>query len=79
MDKNEIDEQDPPFINRFEKHIITFEYLLSENQVKMSKHISQIFYELINIGNQELKVDLKYQLLNCDLEEIQGTVYQLSE
>jgi len=79
LDKNEIDEQDPPFINRFEKHIITFEYLLSEEQVKMSKQIRQIFYELIHSTNQDLKIDLKYQLLNCDLEEIQGIFYKLSE
>ena len=27
LDKKEIDEQDPPLLNRFEKHIISFEYL----------------------------------------------------
>ena len=79
LDKNEIDEQDPPFINRFEKHIITFENLLFENQVKMSKQINQIFTSLCENNNQELKIDLKSQLLNCDLEEIQGLFYQISE
>ena len=79
LDKNEIGEQDPPFINRFEKHIITFEYLLNENQVKMSKQIIQIFNSLIEKKNKELKTDLKFHLLNCDLEEIQGIVYQISE
>ena len=79
LDKNEIDEQDPPFINRFEKHIITFEYLLNDNQVKMSKQINQIFTSLIEKNNKELKIDLKSQLLNCDLEEIQGLFYQIFE
>ena len=79
LDKNEIDEQDPPFINRFEKHIITFEYLLEENQVKISKQINQIFTSLIEKNNKELKIDLKSQLLNCDLEEIQGIFYQIFE
>ncbi len=79
LDKNEIDKQDPPFINRFEKHIITFEYLLNENQIKMSRQINQLLNGLIEKGEQKLKIDLKSQLLNCDLEEIQGIFYQLSE
>ena len=79
LDKNEIEKQDPPFINRFEKHIITFEYLLNENQVKISKQISQIFNDLIEKNNKELKIDLNFQLLICDLEEIQGIFYQISE
>ena len=79
LDKNEIDDQDPPFINRFEKHIITFEYLLNKNQVKMSKQINKLFNCLIDNGELKLKIDLKSQLLNCDLDEIQGIFYQLSE
>ena len=79
LDKNEIDEQDPPFINRFEKHIITFEYLLNKNQVKMSKQISKLLNCLIEKGEFKLTIDLKSQLLNCDLDEIQGIFYQLSE
>ena len=79
LDKNEIDKQDPPFINRFEKHIITFEYLLNKNQVKISNQINQLFNGLIGNEEQKLKINLKFQLLNCDLEEIQGIVYQLSE
>ena len=79
LDKNEIDEQDPPFINRFEKHIITFEYLLDKKHVNISNQIYQLFNGLIEKGDQKLKINLKSQLLNCDLEEIQGIVYQLSE
>ena len=77
LDKNEIDEQDPPFLNRFEKHIIAFEYLLNDNQIKVSKQINQIFTSLIEENNKELKIDLKSQLINCDLEEIQGLFYQI--
>ena len=79
LDKSEIDEQDPPFINRFEKHIITFKYLLKENEVKMSMQIVKLFLNLIEHVNNEIKIDLKYQLLNCDLEEIQGIFYQITE
>ena len=79
LDKTEIDQQDPPFINRFEKHIITFEYLLNENEVKMSKQIYHLFQTLIESDLKEIKNDLNYQLINCDLEEIQGIFYQVSE
>ena len=74
LDKTEIDEQDPPFINRFEKHIITFEYLLDEKEVKMTKQIFELINALIEGGDKKIKSILKYQLLNCDLEEIQGKI-----
>ena len=77
LDKNEIDEQDPPFINRFEKHITTFEHLLNKNQVMISKNINQIIMSLIE--NDNLKINLSSQLINCDLDEIQAIIYQLSE
>ena len=79
LDKDKINKQDPPFINRFEKHIITFEYLLNDNQIKMSKQIEKLFNNLFEEGNQELKIDLKSQLINCGIEEICGIFYQISE
>ena len=45
----------------------------------MSRQINQLLNGLIEKGEQKLKIDLKSQLLNCDLEEIQGIFYQLSE
>jgi hypothetical protein len=45
----------------------------------MSKDINQIFISLIEKNNKELKIDLKSQLLNCDLEVIQGIFYQIFE
>ena len=79
IDKNEIDKQDPPFLNRFEKHILTFEYLLSEYQKKISENIIKIFNGLIKNKNDKLKNCLKNQLINCDSEEIKGIVFQISE
>ena len=43
----------------------------------MSRQINQIFNGLIEKSNKEIKIDLKYQILNCDLEEIQGIFYQI--
>ena len=33
LDIDKITKQDPPFLNRFEKHIITFEFLLGNNEL----------------------------------------------
>ena len=81
LDSNEIENQDPPFLNRFEKHIVSFDFLLSgkKDYIKKSQEFSKIINELIipSSPNQPLKVDLSKQLLNCDLDEIQGIIYQL--
>jgi len=78
LDRAEIDKQDPPFINRFEKHILSFEYLLNENQIIISKYLNKIFTDLVK-SDSNINIDLKSELLNCDLEEIQGIIYKLSQ
>jgi len=77
LDRNEISKQDPPFINRFEKHVLTFEYLLNQKQIQLSNKIFKLINDLIGKGNRLLKIDLQHELVNCDLEEIQGIIYQL--
>jgi len=80
LDRNEINKQDPPFINRFEKHIITFDVLLSDKQKNLSNQIYNSINNLImeeNNENSELKLDLKAEIINCDIEEIQGMMYQI--
>ena len=83
FDKNEIDKQDPPLLNRFEKHVMSVECLLSKRLVKISKQIHNIFVYIFNKlieneKNQEnkIKIDLKNQQIHCDLEEIQGLIYE---
>ena len=39
VNEENIDNQEPPFLNRFEKHIANYENLLSENQILMSYKI----------------------------------------
>ena len=55
LDKNEIDEQDPLFINKFDKHIITFQYLLDKNKVRISNQIVQIIKDLTDKGELKIK------------------------
>jgi len=80
LDKNKIHEQDPPFINRFEKHFISFEYLLNTKQIEILKKIHKIINDFIKVEKTDpLKINLKYELINCNLEEFQGLNYELSK
>ena len=39
VNKKQIEEQEPPFLNRFEKHIINYTNLLSKDLLKLSEEI----------------------------------------
>ena len=79
VDIDEIDKQETPFLNRFEKHIITFEYLLEKKDlIEKSKIIYKLLNEdLISFCNKFkiIDYDLTKLLINCNLEEIQGLIY----
>ena len=84
VDQNEIEKEEIPFLNRFEKHIISFDYLLNEEQSKTAEEIYQIIQDLSkeNIIQNDLTIpyDIGKLLVNCDKEEIKGIVYsKLSE
>ena len=79
LDKNEINKQDPPFLNRFEKHFITFKYLLNDKLIDTSDRIDELINDIIKTENKiSLNVDLKNELVNCDTEEIKGLIYKFS-
>ncbi|ORX57745.1 hypothetical protein BCR36DRAFT_318513 [Piromyces finnis] len=78
LDKSEIDNQDPPFINRFEKHIMSFKFLLNKYQIEIAKQVFELINKLVKYKNINIKIDLYHELINCDLEEIQGIIYQYS-
>ena len=74
LDKNNITNQDSPFLNRLEKHIISFEYLLTKKQIEFSNTIFNIIEGITHGTN--LKIDLKSELINFDLEQIHGIIYK---
>ena len=78
VDQNEIDKQEPPFLNRFEKHIVSIEYLLKEQYLNKSKEIEQVISDILTPKkqNQVIEIDIRKQLINCDEEEIKALVYQ---
>ena len=46
LDETEIEKQDPPFLNRFEKHIVSFDVLLEESLMELSKELSEMRRDL---------------------------------
>ena len=82
VDSNKIDQQETPFLNRFEKHIISFESLLNEELIKESERIHKIIKkDLIQIckNYKIINYDIEKLLINCELEEIQGLIFQASK
>ena len=69
---------DPPFLNRFEKHIINFNMLLEEKD----KEIANKIYDFIRLissfnENKELKIDLDKLLINCEKHNIEGLIFKI--
>ena len=79
VDINNIDNEEPPFLNRFEKHILSYEYLLSQELLDEANSIYNILAKLTNINSNVYKgVNYSFSklLINCSLEEIQGIIYE---
>ena len=79
VDNNKINEQEPPFLNRFEKHIISFEYLLSKELIHESEIIKSILEDMI-LYDKNIYRSFNYSfnklLINSNIDEIQGLFYQ---
>ena len=82
VEEDKISKEEPPFLNRFEKHIISFENLLDENTVKKSNEIYETLLKLTIINKEDKRFEginysLKDIFINLDKEEINGYIYQL--
>ena len=74
VDKENIVNQDPPFLNRFEKHIISIKNILDEKSIELADDIFSVLKEikiLINTKNQNLNPNLKF----IDIEEVRGLIF----
>ena len=69
---------DPPFLNRFEKHIVNFNMLLEEKDIAIAKNISDYFNLIATFNkNQKLKIDLEKLLINCKKHHIEGLIFKI--
>ena len=78
VDIDQIENEEAPFLNRFEKHIISFEYLLDQDLIKECNKIKSILDLLVKPDNKfkAIYYDLEKLLINCNIDEIQALVYQ---
>ena len=80
VNKNQIEQlkMDPPFLNRFEKHIINFNMLLGDKDIDIAKKIYD-FIKLISSFNEDkkLKIDLDKLLVNCERHNIEGLIFKI--
>ena len=74
MDEKNLLYENPPFLQRFEKHIFNFDNLLSKEEKKISKQIFDIINEIVKFLKS--KNDTKKFLIDLNLEEIEGLVYK---
>ena len=80
VNKNQIQnfKLDPPFLNRFEKHIVDFKLQLEEKDIEIAHKI----YDYISLissfnNNDKLKIDLEKLLINCKLNKIEGLIFKI--
>ena len=81
INDNEVYNKDPPFLNRFEKYIISFNIFLNENEQKICEKINDKFNFLFTCNNKNIKCDfdLNKMKINFGKEEIYGLFYKVKE
>ena len=82
VDIEQMNNEEAPFLNRFEKHVISFEYLLNKDLIKEAESIKSTIDLLVKCNSNTFKAinyDLEKLLVNCSIEEIQALVYQANE
>ena len=82
VDKQMVEYEDKPFLNRFEKHVISFENILPPNYIRLVNNINSKIEELTkyesNDDKKKLMVNLKKQLICCDKEVIENLVFNIT-
>ena len=69
---------DPPFLNRFEKHLINFRMLLKEKDIEIARKVSEYIMIISSYNNNEnLKLDLGKLLINCEQHDIEGLIFKI--
>jgi hypothetical protein len=82
VDENQLNNEEPPFLNRFEKHILSYDNLLTEIFKEESMRIYGILNEMIDYDKKIFKglnYSLKEIFINSGKEEIQELVYKVFE
>ena len=73
VDKNNLRKQKLPFLSRFEKHIITFDTILGEDEKNKSNKINSILEKLVSV--KDINYNLDNILVNTNKDIINGYIY----
>ena len=84
VDPKKLDQQDRPFLNRFEKQLFSFQNLLKEKENEIAVDIYKTLKEAVipNVkadSKKSIKIDFSNHLVNFSLEEIRAIVYNNRE
>ena len=77
VDKENVPKEDPPFLNRFEKHILSINNILENNLIELANEIYSVLKEIIsfNLNNNKKDVVLNRNLKFVDIDEVRGLVF----
>ena len=78
VDQDKIPEQEIPFLNRFEKQNISFEYLMNDKQISIANKLYEKYSKMIMYDENKIKLVnyvINDLLINYEEEEILGFVY----
>ena len=80
INQNDIHNQDPPFLNRFEKYLFSFENLLNEELIKKSEEIFKNIKNFILFNeNENNNININNLLEFFNLEDIQAIIYKMKK
>jgi len=82
VNADQLSQEDPSFLNWFEKHFISIEYILKKDLFEESNRIYNILKELITYDKSVFKginYDLEKIFINFNQEEIQGIIYEANK
>ena len=79
MNKENIPESDPPFLNRFEKHLVSITNILEKKYIEIADDIYNVLSEIISFKldnqNKNNKLMLNKNIKFIDKDEVSGLVY----
>ena len=85
VDKEHIPKEDPPFLNRFEKHFISFKNILNDELMNIADEIDLIIKDIFKSFSEIKKIQkkniysLNTEIKFINIEEIRGFVYIASK
>ena len=77
VEENNLDYEDKPFLNRFEKHILLIDNLLDSKSLKIANDIYQSLNNLTKFEKNNEVINLKEYLIDISLEKIKILLFEM--